>query len=250
MKIIATMIVRDEDDVVGETIEQMSNYTKDIVVLDGGSVDNTIEIVRSFSYVKLVEVNSGIAWNHSGERQMLLDLSKEADWVITFDADEIYHTSPLIAIEAAEKEGATVVRCEIPQFCFTEIELLNGTLQSEDERITVQERRKYYSWGWSDQMIFKMQEGLTYLGGKEGRITRPPHFNSPAIKTECSVRPILKHYQNRSLRQYAKKMKTRRRNCGANYLRWFSGTYANPFVNEETVNYFDGVFRDKRGNIV
>lgn len=252
LDIIASMIVRDEDDVIEETLTEMSKYVDKIVVLDGGSVDKTVEIARSFSCVELHQVNSGTNWDHAGERHLLLELVRKLNpncWVITVDADEIYHTSPIKAIEFAEKENATIINCDIPQFHFTEKELLDGILQNEDESSSVQNRRLYYSWGWSDFMIFKMNNELTYLGGKDGRITRPPYFGS-SLRIESSSRPILKHYQYRSLKQYAKKMKTRRRNCGKNHKRWFRWTYENPFFNEEALNYFDGTFKDSRGKMV
>lgn len=246
MKVIATMIVRDEDDVIQETIDEISEYTKDIIILDGGSEDKTIDIIKQYSYVELHQTKSGTNWDHAGERNFLLDLARQRnpDWVITVDADEIYHTNPIRAIEFADQEGATLICCSIPQFHFTEKELLDGTLQNESEMTYVQDRRKYYSWGWEDYMIFKMQEGLTYLGGKNGRITRPPYFTGPAQLIKSKAKPILKHYQYRSLKQYAKKMKTRRRNCGDNYKRWFKWTYDNPFYNEDSLNVFDGTFMD------
>lgn len=252
MKIVAAMIVRDEDDIIGETITEILKYTSDIVVLDGGSVDRTIDIIRSFPEVRLTQVFSGSNWDHAGERELLLNLARDlsADWVITVDADEIYHTDPIEAIEIAEKERATIIRCNIPQFYFTEKELLDGVLQTEDTIVSIQERRRYYSWGWTDCMIFKMQHGLTYLGGKDGRITRPPYFTDNAVRIEASVRPILKHYQYRSLQQYAKKMKNRRRDCGDNYKRWFRWTYENPFFNEEKLIYFDGIFKNESNDDV
>lgn len=245
LKIVATLIVRDEDDVIYETLDEIKKYTDNIIVLDGGSEDNTVDIVSKFRGVALHKVKSGNNWDHAGERQILLDLAlaEGADWIITLDADEIYHTNPIDVIEQAEAEGANLVRCEVPQFFFTEKELAEGTLQTENEALSVQQRRKWYSWGWTECVIFKAVPGVTYLPEKNnGRIRRPPGFTiDPPI--EASVRPILKHYQYRSLRQYGKKMKTRRRNCEKNHMRWFRWTYENPFKNEANLAYFDGVFR-------
>lgn len=253
MNVIASMIVRDEDDVIEETLTEMRKYTDKIVVLDGGSEDKTVEIAKSFKEVELHQVNSGNNWDQAGERQLLLDLVRKIDpncWVITVDADEIYHSNPLHAISDADSSGATIIRCQIPQFHFTEKEILDGILQTEDCSESVQKRRLYYSWGWSDFMIFKMHDDLTYLGAKEGRVTRPPYFNGNARRIEARAQPILKHYQYRSLSQYAKKMKTRRRNCEKNHKRWFRWTYENPFYNEEALNFFDGTFKDEKGRVV
>lgn len=251
MRIVATMIVRDEEDVIVETLEELSKHTTTIIVLDGGSTDGTVEKMRQFPHVKLIEVKSGENWDQMGERELLLNAARDAsaDWVISVDADEIYHTDPIKAIHLAEKEGATLIRCQIPQFLFTEKELADGTLKVEDDSLPVQQRRLWYNTGWSDFMIWKMQPGLTYLGGKDGRVTRPPYFKADAKRIEAKVSPILKHYQYRSLAQFGKKMKTRRRNCGKNHKRWFRYTYESPFWNEESEGFFrfDGTFYDKTG---
>lgn len=252
MKVVASMIVRDEVDVIDECIREISRFTKDIVVLDGGSVDGTIEKIRNYSHVRLEQHFSGDAWDHQAERELLLGYAKEMspDWIITIDADEIYHSDPISAIKFAEAEGATLISCEIPQFHFSEKELIEGTLQTEDESLPIQERRLFYSWGWKDFMIFKNLPGMTYLGGEEGRITRPPYFPKEEHRIVSRAKPILKHYQFRSLKQWAKKMKARRRSCRDRHKRWFRWTYENPFHNEDILNFFDGRFRDERGTLI
>jgi len=48
MKISACMIVRDEHDLLPQSLKSIRNLCDEIIVVDTGSIDDTVEIAESF----------------------------------------------------------------------------------------------------------------------------------------------------------------------------------------------------------
>ena len=84
VSIAATLIVRDEQENIGPCLESLLGFIDEIVVVDTGSRDATIEIVRSFD-TKLVCVDwrDDFAW----ARNLALSHAS-SDWIFYIDADE------------------------------------------------------------------------------------------------------------------------------------------------------------------
>jgi glycosyltransferase involved in cell wall biosynthesis len=84
-KVTLAMIVRDEEAHIAECLESMKGYVDEIVVVDTGSKDKTIEICKSFG-AKVYE--------HPWEDSFALARNQvighvETPWLIQMDADEI-----------------------------------------------------------------------------------------------------------------------------------------------------------------
>ncbi|MBI5575342.1 MAG: glycosyltransferase [Deltaproteobacteria bacterium] len=86
MKISVSMIAMNEEKHIGRALSSCS-FADEIVVVDGGSTDRTLEILKSDPRVVLVEH----PWEgHFGnQRQISLDRCS-GDWVIRLDSDEAY----------------------------------------------------------------------------------------------------------------------------------------------------------------
>lgn len=80
----ACMIVRDEEDVLGGCLESIHDVVDEMIVVDTGSQDNTVEIAEEYG----AEVYEYEWEGHFGEaRNYSFDQATE-DWILYIDADE------------------------------------------------------------------------------------------------------------------------------------------------------------------
>ena len=82
-RLSAVMIVKDEAAVIDACLEQLG-WADEIVVVDGGSTDDTAEIARRYTDKVFIEAD----WQGYGvQRQRAQDYAT-GDWVLMLDADE------------------------------------------------------------------------------------------------------------------------------------------------------------------
>lgn len=94
------MIVRDEADVIPETLAHLCTWADEIVILDTGSVDGTREIIdqwqRDESRIRVLE-HDPIFYSNAA-RKIIFDAARSrmrrGDWFVRADADEFYPVSP------------------------------------------------------------------------------------------------------------------------------------------------------------
>jgi len=88
--ICAISMVKDEADIIGHTIKHLTSQVDHIIVADNGSTDGTREILESFD-IEVVN-DPEVAYYQSQKMTALAQKAAErgADWVIPFDADEIW----------------------------------------------------------------------------------------------------------------------------------------------------------------
>ncbi|HEY3020446.1 MAG TPA: glycosyltransferase family 2 protein [Solirubrobacteraceae bacterium] len=85
MTITLSMIVRDEESMLPRCLEAVAEHVDEIVIVDTGSTDRTIEIAREFG-AKVIEAE----W--TGDFAAARNISFEAatsDWIVYLDADEV-----------------------------------------------------------------------------------------------------------------------------------------------------------------
>jgi tetratricopeptide (TPR) repeat protein len=92
----AALIVRDEEQHLGGCLESIQSLADEIVVVDTGSVDHTVEVARRFG-ARL----GHFQWNEnfSDARNRALDLVR-GEWVLYIDADERVLPCDLAAVRA------------------------------------------------------------------------------------------------------------------------------------------------------
>lgn len=97
MKISANLMTFNEDRWLDICIENMYPYVDEIVVIDSGSTDNTINILKKYDKVRFYVVpqpgynttqRRPIGWNEGDRRNILKDLSK-GDWILALGCDEL-----------------------------------------------------------------------------------------------------------------------------------------------------------------
>lgn len=95
MKLVAALRVKNESWVIKYTLSALSEFVDGIVVLDDGSTDTTLEIVRGFK--KVIEVKENGALRSENDVDEAKDwniltrmaLKHGADWILYTDADEM-----------------------------------------------------------------------------------------------------------------------------------------------------------------
>lgn len=96
-KIVGMSCVFNEEWIIGEWADALSELVDEIVVVDDGSTDRTVEILRKFPKVTRVHEQRpmrqiGYASREVTNRRLAHQLAREqgADWIVFVDADEIF----------------------------------------------------------------------------------------------------------------------------------------------------------------
>ncbi|MBX4205633.1 glycosyltransferase [Candidatus Microgenomates bacterium] len=89
MKIACNCLIKNEENFIWFAINSVLPYVDEILVWDMGSVDKTVEIVKSIKSEKL-KFKQTSETDVSMVRQQMLD-ETHADWIFILDGDEIWH---------------------------------------------------------------------------------------------------------------------------------------------------------------
>jgi glycosyltransferase involved in cell wall biosynthesis len=78
------IICKNEADIIGNTLQSLQGITDDIVVMDNGSTDATIEILNFFN----VQLYHGGMWEGFGKAKSKAVSLAKYNWILSLDADE------------------------------------------------------------------------------------------------------------------------------------------------------------------
>ncbi len=231
--IVVQMMIRNEADIIEECLREIVSWGLDeIVVLDGASTDGTLQKVAGFIDADIDVRSTPDPCNrfadHRRNELLEMTLRHDPDWILSLDADEIYDTNPASAIRAAHAAGANVVRCYVPQFWITLSDIRDGIL-TEDPRASVQERRRWYSWGHAGTFIWRANPDHYYPPDKPKRTPELPGLSWRQWQVAGPVTPICKHYPFRSLEQALTRTRERLERGGRRYF----GKYAENWIIDE-----------------
>lgn len=88
------IITKNEADRIRSCIESVKNLADEIIVLDSGSTDNTVEVVKE--YTNKVEVTD---WPGFGKQKQRCLEKATMDWVLFIDADESLDETAQLALK-------------------------------------------------------------------------------------------------------------------------------------------------------
>lgn len=90
MKLVAILRVKDQISTIDECLAKLSTIADEIVVLDNGSTDGTLEAYKKYS--KIVKILQTQGFDEGRDKIMLLEAAKQRnpDWILWTDADEIF----------------------------------------------------------------------------------------------------------------------------------------------------------------
>ena len=95
MTVVGVTMVRDEADVIEHVIRHMTTQVDAIIVMDNRSVDGTTDILHSLESDTIAIVDDPtVGYEQSKKMTTLAHTARdwyEADWIVPFDADEIWY---------------------------------------------------------------------------------------------------------------------------------------------------------------
>jgi hypothetical protein len=220
MKIFSICCVRDENDIVGDTLEAALNWSDRIFLFDNGSIDGTWETVQDIagrtSRIEIVgrdsrtftdELRGEIFEAHRG-------VASPGDWWCRLDSDEIFIDNPASFLARIPDKYGFVFSATL-NFYLTDVDLRHYERDPlEWLARPIQERLRFYQNNWSEPRFVRHRHDLNWAGSiwpnNRGRTfpvrMRLKHFpyRSPAqISSRLEIRQqqpnLFKHESNRRL---------------------------------------------------
>lgn len=211
VRIHGIMMVKDEGDVVGETLEAAQRWCDAIYVFDNGSTDGTWECVlrmadQSDRVVPFKQ--DAVPFNDSLRGEVFRyyqDRAEPGDWWCILDGDEIYIDDPREFLAAVPERYGEVWSSSY-QYYFTDADLDQYEADPEGYLATrVEDRSRYYLNNWSESRFIRHHRGLVWPEDHgEQRYWRPL-----GIGATFPRRIRLKHYQYRSPEQMEARLRSR-----------------------------------------
>lgn len=219
--------VRDEADIIGQSLEQMLGWADAIYVFDTGSVDDTWEIVNEYaakdSRIKVLRrddvyysENLVRGWLFHQARQHMRD----GDWFLRADTDEFHHIPPPEFVKTRLRKNETIVRHQYYNFCLLESEVakLDSMEKIRQERAKpIAERRRWWLPSiYSEPRLCRYRESMKWPGsvsfpynaGYVARARLPirhyPHRDPVQLEQRCLLRAILMENKSISGKYWAK----------------------------------------------
>lgn len=208
MKLAAICLVRNEADVIAETLTHAAQFCDRIYVIDNGSTDDTWAIAQRLAGEdpRIVALEQNATPYSDGLRAIAYNRFHAErgadDWWLVLDGDEFLAEDPAPVIEQAEREGAGLVWAWQIQFYFTEKDV-SAWERGEDRRSrSIRERRRHYSINWQEPRLFR----------NDPRRPWDPAVNAKVpdgLGRACSRRILNRHYQFRDPEQIAERVRLR-----------------------------------------
>lgn len=214
------MLVKNESDIIGTSLEYHTELFDRIYVFDNGSTDSTWEIVNEYS-----KKHPGIVPYKREDKDFRDSLRGEVfsafrhtatpeDWWCRLDADEFYIDHPRDFLATVPRSHHVVWSIHL-QYYFTEEDLLRWSGKDEDiVQADLKMMPRFYKANASEPRFFRHRMNLEW----QGDTAWPKHMGIVHPK-----RIRLKHYQYRSPAQINRRLTTRKEAAKRGYLTFQHG---------------------------
>jgi hypothetical protein len=220
MRIFSICCVRDENDIIGETLDNALSWSDKIFVFDNGSTDGTWETIQQLS-----RKNRQIVLVGRDDRQFADELRGEifecyrsvatsGDWWCRLDGDEIYIDDPRSFLADLPGRFGFVFSATC-NYYFTDVDL-DAYEKSPQQWLDrpVSKRLKFYQNNWSEPRFVRHRSDLIWNGliwpDNRGltspsriRLKHFPYRSPSQIMRRLAIRQtqptIFKHEANKSL---------------------------------------------------
>ena len=111
----AVLIVKNEGELLGACLEKL-RWADEIIVLDSGSSDNTLDVARQFTSHVYVDAD----WQGFGVQRQRAQAKANGDWILMVDADEHVTDELKHAIQQVVMQNDQAKVYEVPRlsWCF------------------------------------------------------------------------------------------------------------------------------------
>lgn len=216
MKIHALCILKNEADVIGESLGAALHWCDHIYVFDNGSDDGSWELVQQLArqYSQIVPYKQDDVLYSNGLRADIFNAFRSnagaQDWWCALDADEFYIDDPRIFLAKIPERWQTVWSASFNYYLTDQDVIAYQQDPVKFVQTPVQQQLRYYFNNWGELRFFRHNDEIAWSRTQGG--FPPIMFTAPA----CPVRIWLKHYQYRSPEQIERRLLTRRRAMEAN----------------------------------
>jgi glycosyltransferase involved in cell wall biosynthesis len=209
MKLNAICIIKNEADIIIDTLNNALKFCDNIFIFDNDSDDGSWELIQQKaaedSRIIIAARTSEIYKNQFRNRvyNMFHQEFSASDWWYILDADELLIEDPRPMLVKAMQHDKNQMRVWQAQFYFTDEDLKN--YDKEDKQLGVPERRRYYRINWREPRFFRnfpTQKWDEKICGKA------PPFCSNLYHPS----PICRHYAERTPEQIRARRELRVKN--------------------------------------
>lgn len=211
-RIYGLCLVRNEGDIITQTLLHASRFCHRIYVWDNGSTDDTWERIHALAHPSIELFSREATPFHDGLRAKIFNAMRHectpGDWLYILDGDEFLVGHPHRAIAVAEKEAASQINTLQYNFYFSDRDWVHYKSGKEDRNVPIAERRRYYRFANIEQRFFRFDPNMQWPEYTTERY--PRGFAIPPKLKRCSYRLPNCHYQYRDPEQIQLRLETRR----------------------------------------
>jgi hypothetical protein len=204
------MLVRDEGDIIAQTLTHLLTWCNEVHVIDLGSADDTWDIVHDFSHrdrrVRAILREECVY--HRALRAWMYDLCRSrfrrGDWVCRADADEFYHIPPPEFISTRLSRHESRIVTAHYDFHMTRSELRaweEGRETIADRAMPIEERRRHFFYtNHPERRLWRYRPGLRWSAA---------HCDPPTAGLTACARIPVRHYPSRDPEQLRTRLRNR-----------------------------------------
>jgi glycosyltransferase involved in cell wall biosynthesis len=214
MRIHAICLVKNEEDIISQTLAYASQFCHKIYVFDTGSTDGSWQRVQKVNNSIVVPFRHEQVPFYVGLRAQVYNAIRPkcsiGDWIYILDADELLAEDPRKAIKIAEQQGANQINTLQYNFYFTDKDLEEYCAGNDSRDRPIMQRRRYYRFVNIEQRFFRISEDLVWPESIDAKHPRGYMVPMQDRKLKKSLYRIPnRHYQYRDPEQIRLRLETR-----------------------------------------
>ncbi len=201
-------IVKDEADILEQSIEHALAYCDRIFYMDNGSSDDSwaiIEDLASRHRGRVIAAERTTEPYVEGMRNRIVnEVAAELGpdgWWLKLDADEFLDSDPRPLIARSIATDRDSIRCWQVQFAFTDVDLARWLDGLDDRSQPIARRRRYYDAAWREVRLWANRPGQTWADVARSH----PEF----IRRPTRAMLFNRHYQYRDPEQIQQRLTLR-----------------------------------------
>lgn len=210
-RIYGICIIKNENDIIGQTLVYALQYCNKIFVIDNGSTDETWDIVQCLSerYPQIIPFLQTHEQFSNGLRALAYNeyhsQFSDNDWWLIVDGDEFLAEDPQPIIEQAIQERAEIIRAWQIHFYFTDVDHENWLKGRDSREIPIYKRRRHYLINWQENRLFRNQSSRRW----DVNVNK---LFPDGFRRACRHFILNRHYQFRDPEQIQKRLSLRFQN--------------------------------------